>query len=77
MGVNTEGMSTRDAAFAAVDAIKKLSADIGIPAGLTEIGVKKEDLKVMAENAMKDACGATNPRCPNLEEVIGIFEDAM
>ncbi len=44
---------------------------------MKEIGVKEKDLKVMAENAMKDACGGTNPRVPTLEEVIGIFEDAM
>lgn len=77
MGENVEGLSTRDAAFKAIEAIKALSADIGIPAGLTELGVKEEDLEVMAKNAMKDACGGTNPRCPNLEEVINIFKDAM
>jgi len=77
MGENVDGLSTRDAAFKAIEAIKALSADIGIPAGLTELGVKEEDLEVMAKNAMKDACGGTNPRCPNLEEVINIFKDAM
>jgi alcohol dehydrogenase len=77
MGENVEGLSTRDAAFKALDAIKALSADIGIPAGLTELGVKEADLEVMAKNAMKDACGGTNPRCPNLEEVIAIFKDAL
>ncbi|SMP66534.1 iron-containing alcohol dehydrogenase [Anoxynatronum buryatiense] len=77
MGENLDGLSTRDAADKAIDAIRKLSADIGIPAGLKEIGVKEKDLEVMAKNAMKDACGATNPRCPDLEQVIGIFRDAM
>jgi alcohol dehydrogenase len=77
MGENVDGLSTRDAAFKAIDAIKALSDDIGIPAGLTELGVKEADLEVMAKNAMKDACGGTNPRCPNLEEVIGIFKDAL
>ncbi|MDW7670748.1 MAG: iron-containing alcohol dehydrogenase [Bacillota bacterium] len=77
MGENVEGLSTRDAAFKAIEAIKALSADIGIPAGLTELGVKEADLEVMAKNAMKDACGGTNPRCPSLEEVIEIFKDAL
>ena len=77
MGENVEGLSARDAADKAIDSIRKLSADIGIPAGLSDIGVKEEDLEVMAKNAMKDACGGTNPRCPSLEEVIGIFKDAM
>lgn len=77
MGENIDGLSVRAAADVAIAAIKKLSADIGIPAGLVEIGVKEEDLKVMAENAMKDACASTNPRIATLDDVIGIFKAAM
>ncbi len=77
MGENIEGLSTRDAAMKGIDAIKALSADVGIPAGLKDLKVKEKDLEIMAKNAMKDACGGTNPRCPSLEEVIGIFKDAM
>ncbi|AOY75172.1 iron-containing alcohol dehydrogenase [Clostridium formicaceticum] len=77
LGENIEGLSVREAADKAIAAIKKLSADVGIPAGLTELGVKEEDLKVMAENAMKDACGFTNPRVPTLDDVIQIFKNAM
>lgn len=77
MGENVEGLSTFDAAQKAIDAIKKLSASIGIPAGLTELGVKEEDLKTMAENAQKDACQLTNPRLATLEEVIQIYKNAM
>lgn len=77
MGENVEGLSVREAADKALAAIKKLSADIGIPAGLTELGVKEEDLKIMAENAMKDACSFTNPRVATLEDVIGIFKAAL
>ena len=77
MGENIDGLSTRDAAIKGIDAIKALSADVGIPAGLKELKVKEKDLEVMAKNAMKDACGGTNPRCPSLEEVIEIFKDAM
>ena len=57
--------------------LQTLSADVGIPAGLKELGVKEGDLKTMAENAQKDACGLTNPRCPTLEEVIGIYRNAL
>ena len=77
MGENVEGLSTRAAAEEALEAIKTLSRDIGIPAGLTELGVKEEDLKIMAENAQKDACGLTNPRRPTLEEVIEIYREAL
>ena len=77
MGENIEGLSPRAAADKALEAIKKLSADVGIPSGLKELGVKEQDLKTMAENAQKDACGFTNPRCPNLDDVIQIYKWAM
>ena len=77
MGENIEGLSPRAAADKALEAIKKLSSDVGIPSGLKELGVKEKDLKTMAENAQKDACGFTNPRCPTLDDVIQIYKWAM
>jgi alcohol dehydrogenase len=77
MGENVEGLSPRAAADLALEAIKKLSADVGIPSGLKELGVKEKDLKTMAENAQKDACGFTNPRCPTLDDVIQIYKWAL
>ena len=77
MGENIEGLSTRAAAELALDAIKTLSADIGIPSGLRELGVKEEDLETMAENAQKDACGLTNPRKLRDEDVTAIYEAAL
>ena len=77
MGENIAGLSKRAAAEVALEAIQTLSVDIGIPAGLTELGVKEADLKTMAENAQKDACGLTNPRCPTLDDVINIYKNAL
>jgi alcohol dehydrogenase len=83
MGEDTTGLSQRDAADLAIEAIKKLSADIGIPAGLKELGerygkdVKEEDIPVMTGNAQKDACGLTNPRQPNDLDVEAIYRAAM
>ena len=77
MGENVEGLSTREAAEKALTAIQSISQDVGIPANLTELGVKIEDLPTMAENAQKDACGMTNPRRPSLEDVIGIYTAAL
>lgn len=77
LGENVEGLSPRAAAETALDAIKTLSKDVGIPSGLKELGVKEADLKIMAENAQKDACGLTNPRCPSLDDVIAIYKSAM
>ncbi|MBM3890206.1 MAG: iron-containing alcohol dehydrogenase, partial [Verrucomicrobia bacterium] len=61
MGEPLDGLSPRAAAECALEAIKQLSADVGIPAGLRELGVKEKDMPLMAENAMKDACSFTNP----------------
>lgn len=77
MGENIEGLSVREAADVALEAIKTLSVDIDIPAGLTELGVKETDLKIMAENAMKDACALTNPRTATLEDIINIYKEAL
>nr|WP_282706956.1 iron-containing alcohol dehydrogenase [Natroniella acetigena] len=72
MGENIDGLSTRDAADKGIDAIKKLSIDIGIPATLSDIeGVKKEDFPTLA-----DACSATNPRTATKEQVIDIYNAA-
>jgi alcohol dehydrogenase len=77
MGENVDGLSDRAAAQKALDAIRTLSADVGIPSGLGQLGVKEEDLTIMAENAQKDACGLTNPRCPSLDDVVQIYRNAL
>ncbi len=77
LGEPVDGLSQRAAAERALEAIKDLSRDVGIPSGLKELGVKEKDLRVMAENAQKDACGLTNPRCPKLDEVIEIYRTAL
>jgi len=77
MGENICGLSPMEAAQKAIDAIKKLSAAIGIPPNLTVLGVKEQDLKVMAENAKKDVCQLMNPRTATLDQVIEIFKNAM
>ena len=77
MGVNTDGFTETEAAFAAIDAIRELSSSIGIPSGLNELGVKTEDLAIMAENAQKDACMLTNPRKATHAQVVEIFKAAL
>lgn len=77
MGENIEGLSTFEAANVAIASIKKLSAIIGIPSGLKELGVKEEDFEIMAKNAKADACQLTNPRLATLQQVMDIFGNAM
>ena len=73
MGVDVSGMIDAEGAAAAIDAIKKLSADVEIPKGFEELGAKKEDFDILATNALKDACGATNPKQATKEEIIEIL----
>ncbi len=77
LGENIGGLSAMEATDMALEAIWRLSQDIGIPSGLKELGVKEKDLPILAENAMKDACGLTNPRKATKEEIIQIFKEAM
>ncbi|WP_342677651.1 iron-containing alcohol dehydrogenase [Methanofollis sp. UBA420] len=77
LGENVEGFSTIEAANKAIDAIKTLSVDIGIPAGVKELGAKEEDIPTLADNAMKDICGLTNPRRATKDEIMAIYRSAM
>jgi len=77
MGEKVDNLSTRDAAVRALEAISALSRDVGIPEGLRGLGVFEQDLEIMAQNAQKDACGFTNPRCPTLQDVVQIYRNAL
>jgi alcohol dehydrogenase len=77
MGENISGLSVSEAAEKAISAIRRLSVSIGIPSGLSELNVRKEDLLVMSENAKKDACQLTNPRKATLEQVVDMYMYAM
>jgi alcohol dehydrogenase len=77
MGIDTQRLDNTEGAAAAIAAIRKLSGDIGIPGGLAELGAKADDIPTLAANAMKDACGFTNPRPANQVEIEEIFRIAM
>ncbi len=77
MGEDITGMTVRDAALTAIDAIRTLSEDIGIPSGLRELGMKEEDIPVMAEWAMKEVCTPTNPRVTTVKDMIELYRKAM
>lgn len=77
LGADTTAMTASDAAAVAIEAICQLSADVSIPKGLAELGVKEEDFDILAENALKDACGLTNPKQATHEEIVAILKSAM
>ncbi len=77
MGVEgTEKMTQEEYRKAAVDAVKKLSSDVGIPADLTEI-VKEEDVLFLAESAVADACAPGNPKEASLDDIIKLYKTLM
>ncbi|ECE6693139.1 L-threonine dehydrogenase [Salmonella enterica] len=77
MGVDVSGMSEAEGAQACVVAIRQLSQKVNIPAGLRELNVKEEDIPVLATNALKDACGLTNPIQATHDEIVEIYHAAM
>ena len=77
MGVlGVDDMSQEEYRKAAVEAVKKLSFDVGIPADLKEI-VKAEDLDFLSESAFADACRPGNPRETSVEEIKGLYKSLM
>ena len=77
MGVSgTDAMTLEEARAAAVDAVRKLSADVGIPADLREI-VKPEDVEFLAESAYADACRPGNPRETSVEEIAALYRSLL
>lgn len=77
MGENIAGLSVMEAAEKAIDAMFKLSKDIGIPSSLKEMGIKEEDFEYMAEMALKDGNAFSNPRKGNQKDIIEIFKAAF
>lgn len=77
MGVNVAGMTDSEGAEACIDAIRSLAQRVNIPAGLRELGVKENDIPVLATNALKDACGLTNPIQATHSEIMAIYRAAM
>lgn len=73
MGISVVGLTPEAGAEVAISEIKKLSALVGIPSGLAAIGAKKEDVAVLATNALNDACGFTNPIQASHEEISNIY----
>ena len=77
MGVDTHRASPEEGARDAIAAIRSLARDVDIPAGLRDLGVRLNDIPVLATNALKDACGLTNPRAADQRQIEEIFRSAF
>ncbi len=75
MGVDTTGMDQAAYRQAAIDAVRQLSADVGIPTKLEKL--KEEDLDFLAQSAAADACAPGNPRPATVEDFKTLFRKIM
>ena len=75
MGVDTTGMDAAAYRKAAVDAVRQLSIDVGIPTKLDAL--KEEDLQFLAESAYADACAPGNPKAASVEDIKGLIRKLM
>ena len=71
-----DAMSDKEAADATIAAVKKLSADVGIPANLVGI-LKEDDVQFLSESAFADACCPGNPRDTSIEEIAELYRGQM
>jgi len=77
MGVaGVDSMSAEEYRKAAVDAVRKLSEDIGIPKKLKDIGVKEEDIEALADSALADACTPGNPKAVTAKDILEVYKKA-
>jgi alcohol dehydrogenase class IV len=76
LGERVDGLSARQASEAAVVATRRLSRDVGIPERLRDVGVTREGIARMAEDAMKSGNILVNPRATTYTDIVGLFETA-
>lgn len=77
MGVKgVDDMTQAEYRKAAIDAVKQLGSDVGIPANFAGV-LKEEDIQFLAESAFADACCPGNPRDTNLEEIIALYKKLL
>lgn len=77
MGVNTDGMSAEEASKAACQAVKDLAIKVGIPQHLTELGITRNDIPRLAQQAIEDVCTPGNPREVTLAEIEQLYEKVL
>ena len=73
---NISGMTEKESACAAVEAVKQLSKDLGIPQTLREIGIPEEALEQLANDAYNDVCTGGNPREITEADILELYKKA-
>jgi alcohol dehydrogenase class IV len=76
-GINTFNISESEAADKAIEAILNLNKRIGIPKSLSEVGIKEDQLKMLAKKAFEDPCHASNPRPCTEQDLLMLYKQAF
>ncbi len=76
-GVYKDGMTVDQAVEAACEEIANLSRIVGIPAHLSELGIKEEDIPALAEQAINDVCTPGNPREVTKDDIIALYKSIL
>lgn len=77
LGIADAAAPAAESALALADRIERLAADVGVPRGLAELGVRDEDVPRLAATALRDACMSTNPRTADEAQMQALFRAAM
>lgn len=77
MGVDTTGMTDKEAAQAACDAVKALAVRVGIPQHLSELGIKEGDIEALAQQAIADVCTPGNPRDVTIDDIRELYKKVL
>lgn len=77
MGVDTAGMTDKEAAQAACDAVKALAVRVGIPQHLSDLGIKEGDIEALAQQAIADVCTPGNPRDVTIEDIRELYKKVL
>ena len=77
MGIKVDHLSLPEAAQAAVDAVKNLAIEVGIPEKLQLLNVKEEDLERLSQSAFEDVCTPGNPREVQLGDILELYKKAF
>jgi 1,3-propanediol dehydrogenase len=76
-GIDAASMSAVDAAFALADHVRELADAVGVPRGLSSLGVTEAEVPRLAKGTLKDACLSTNPRQADVAEIESLFRLAL
>lgn len=77
MGVDTKGMTSEEAAQAAVDAVRDLSISVGIPQHLSELNITEADIPALSQQAIADVCTPGNPRDVTIDDIITLYKKVL